>query len=57
MSQCGGSSGFKRKDKNGLIYKMEIDPQTRNKLMVTKVEEGQINWELGLIDTCYHINS
>ena len=43
MSQCGGSSGFKMKDKNGRIYKMEIDPQTRNKFMVTKVEEGQIN--------------
>lgn len=38
MSQCSGSSGFKRKGKNGLIYKMEIDPKPRNKLMVTKVE-------------------
>ena len=30
----------KRNDTNELIYKIEIDPQTENKLMVTKRERG-----------------
>ena len=30
----------KKNDTNELIYKTEIDPQTENKLMVTKGEGG-----------------
>ena len=35
---CGRSK--KKNDTNELIYKTEIDPQTENKLMVTKGERG-----------------
>ena len=31
----------KKKDASELIYKTEIDPQTENKLLVTKWERGE----------------
>ena len=37
-----------KKDTNKLIYKTETDSQTEHKLMVTKGERGEINWELGI---------
>ena len=45
-----------KNDSDELIYRIESDSQTDNKLIVTKGERGKgINYELGLTDIHYYV--
>ena len=37
----------KKTDTNEIIYKTEMDSQTENKPMVTKLQSGEIHWPPG----------